>query len=441
MNQNRRRRANYSLITIAALGISVNCLAQSSDALINKLVDKGILTVKEANELREETDKNFNDAFSVKTGMPDWVTAFKMGGDFRGRYDGIWQDSSNEGAGVATADRDRFRYRLRYGLTLDLVDHFEIGLRLGSGEIGSAAPSYGGGVFSANTTLNNDASRKYLFIDLAYAKWKPTEWFSAQFGKMMTDFWFTDMVLDPDYNPEGAQEKFSFALNKQHKLNFALGEWVIAENYSSTGSDAANKDVYLFLAQAEWAAKWSDRFSSRLGVGGYAFANQENISTGLESFLNQNGTPAAGTNSADFNPIVARAEMTYLFPSAPLFDGPFPVTLGGEYANNPAAQELDHQGYNVGIAVGDAKKKHNWSLSYNYKHIGTAAVWHGLNDDDFGINARGGTGMEGHQVMFSYRLFNPLALNLRFMRTEQIDPPPGVSSKQSRLFVDLQWTF
>ena len=95
----------------------------------------------------------------------------------------------------------------------------------------------------------------------------------------------------------------------------------------------------------------------------------------------------------------------------------------------------------MGFTAGDARKKHNWALTYNYKHIGSAAVWHGLNDDDFGVNAKGGTGIAGHQVIASYRLFDPLTLNLRFMRTEQIDTPVGVSSQQTRLFVDLLWVF
>ena len=48
--------------------------------LLDKLVDKGILSVKEANELREEADKDFAKAYSVKSGMPDWVTALKLNG-------------------------------------------------------------------------------------------------------------------------------------------------------------------------------------------------------------------------------------------------------------------------------------------------------------------------------------------------------------------------
>src|ERR1041385_1661119 len=104
------------------------CLGQSSDALLNKLVEKGILTTKEASDLKEESQKTASKDFASKLGAPEWVNRIRFGGDFRGRYDGVWQDSSNTGAGSATADRDRFRYRLRYGVTMDLVDHFEVGL-------------------------------------------------------------------------------------------------------------------------------------------------------------------------------------------------------------------------------------------------------------------------------------------------------------------------
>jgi hypothetical protein len=80
---------------------------QSSDALIDKLVEKGILTVKEANDLREEADKDFTRAYSVKSGMPDWVTALKLNGDFRGRFEGFSTDNE------AFVARNRWRYRLR----------------------------------------------------------------------------------------------------------------------------------------------------------------------------------------------------------------------------------------------------------------------------------------------------------------------------------------
>src|SRR2546422_7839756 len=106
---------------VAALTLGASGHAQSSDALIDKLVDKGILTVKEAQELREEADKGFTQAYAVKSGMPEWVTALKFNGDFRARYEGHYVDNP------AFVDRHRFRYRARFGATASLLDNFEIG--------------------------------------------------------------------------------------------------------------------------------------------------------------------------------------------------------------------------------------------------------------------------------------------------------------------------
>ena len=91
--------------------------AQSSDALIDKLVEKGILNVNEANQLREESDKDFNKAYSAKNGMPEWVTALKINGDFRGRVEHFNADDS------LFTSRTRFRYRARIGIhNLSAID-------------------------------------------------------------------------------------------------------------------------------------------------------------------------------------------------------------------------------------------------------------------------------------------------------------------------------
>jgi hypothetical protein len=80
---------------MAFVASAVPAGAQSADALIDKLVDKGVLTVKEANDLREETDKNFSQAYQVKTGLPDWVSSLKFSGDVRIRYEGFFSDASS----------------------------------------------------------------------------------------------------------------------------------------------------------------------------------------------------------------------------------------------------------------------------------------------------------------------------------------------------------
>ena len=68
----------------ALMALTPNTHAQSSvDALLNKLEQKGILTVDEAKELKSENQQSstndFNKAFGSKFQMPDWVTAKSTG--------------------------------------------------------------------------------------------------------------------------------------------------------------------------------------------------------------------------------------------------------------------------------------------------------------------------------------------------------------------------
>ena len=208
--------------------------------------------------------------------------------------------------------------------------------------------------------------------------------------------------------------------------------------------------------QIDWSAKWTKKFSSRLGAGMYGFSGQQWIPSDWESSSGligkvQNGTPAVGVGSQRFNPIFARAEATYALESFPFFTGEFPITVGGEYAVNPAASDRPFLGkkykgaaneaYNFGVTFGSAKAKGNWQAGYEYKTIETAAVWRGLNDDDFGFNGKGGTDARGHIFNTSYHAFEPLFLNFRCFLTEQINNTPAKLNKQLRVQVDAVLTF
>jgi hypothetical protein len=107
-------------------GLNLDSCGQTANALIDKLVEKGSLTVKAAKELREEADKGFTWAHQLKTGLPGWVSSLKWSGDLRGRYEGFTSDNS------AAVDRHRFQYRLRLGMTVSMLDSLELGVRLAS---------------------------------------------------------------------------------------------------------------------------------------------------------------------------------------------------------------------------------------------------------------------------------------------------------------------
>ncbi len=71
----------------ALMALVPHSRAQSSvDALLNKLEQKGILTVDEAKELKAENETNsvaeLNAAMNAKFPAPNWVTSYKLTGRF-----------------------------------------------------------------------------------------------------------------------------------------------------------------------------------------------------------------------------------------------------------------------------------------------------------------------------------------------------------------------
>src|SRR5205085_2148726 len=107
----------------------------------------------EANDLKEEAEKNFTQSYSTKSGLADWAAALKFNGDFRARYDTVFSDATAVSGGATNQfrARNRFRYRIRFGATVSMFDNVEMGLRLTSGDPASSSFS-SGNPLSGNST-------------------------------------------------------------------------------------------------------------------------------------------------------------------------------------------------------------------------------------------------------------------------------------------------
>lgn len=444
---------NRTWVALAA-GIFVSGLAastsqaQSVDSLLDKLVDKGILTSKEAKDLRQEADEDFTKAYKAKTGMPEWVTSFKINGDFRGRFEQF--QSEND----AFVERNRWRYRLRVGAVAVMHDNFEVGLRLASDE---AVGNFGGDPISSNTTLQDNASKKFLYIDLAYGKWgflKGKDFSGAlTIGKMENPFVIPDMIFDTDYTPEGAGLNLVYRVSDAHQLKFNGGAFVLDE----LASDSS--DPYMFGGQVRWDGSWTKHLSSTMGAAVLNIVNEQSLTNGAVPNVNRGNTrlPGTGVLDANFNPLVLDAALTYTFDEAPLYAGKFPVRLVGEYVNNLAISERE-ESWAAGVTFGKAGKKGTWELSYRYKFVGGDSWYEEMVDSDFGgyyqAQAVGagftgsgagygaGTNVRGHIVKLSYSPYDALTLSATYIRSELIDEvPEGSNSVMGRLQVDALLKF
>ena len=425
--------------------------AQSSDALIDKLVDKGILTANEAKDLRDEADKNFNTALQAKTGMPDWVTAYKISGDMRGRLENFSSGNS------AFSERNRLRYRLRAGMVISMQDNFEAGFRFTSSDAASGGANNEGDPISGNTTLQNNGSKKLLFIDQAYGRWTPFNGpFSGGFtvGKMENPFVLSDLTMDPDYTPEGLAAQFAYQLNNVHSFKLNAGGFVLDEVSQN------EKDPWLLGMQTRWDAAWNAKWSSSMGAAFLPIVSRSSLTNGAVPNQQRGNTRIGPTGALayQYEPLIVDASVTYLLDSAPFYTGPFPIKLGGEFVHNPGAPDsADNQAWSAGITFGKSGKRKTWELSYTYKWLGANSAWEELTDSDFGafygaanspansgagVGYGSGTDTKGHIVKFSYSFSDSFTLSAKWFGTELIHAFPASSDSDiNRIQVDAMWKF
>ncbi|HEV8541061.1 MAG TPA: putative porin [Verrucomicrobiae bacterium] len=435
---------------------------ESSDALLKKLVEKGILTTKEADELESESKNEVKKDWVRGAGLPDWVTSMKLYGDFRGRFE------QNNSENSAYYTRDRFRYRLRLGLTTTLLDNFELGFRVASGnpQTNPGGVLVGGQPITANQDLNSLESRKFLWIDAAYAKWtaiKNDTWtVSGTVGKMDNPFQLSNMIWDYDIVPEGAALQTVYNVNEKHALKLNAAAFVLDElnqGDPSPGGPAVSPshDPYLFGGQALFESKWTPDFDTSVGVAAFTIDHKESLSSKVQPFYNAGNTrDANGFLANNFNPIIGSASATYKFGAIPIYPGKFPVKIGGEVMENPAADN-NNEAWRVGFTLGKAGRKGAWELNYRYQHLEADAWFDALVDDDNGAyyaagNPQlagsgkasgwfGGTNVKGHQVVATYSITDFMNFTFIYYNNELIINTPGQTSEASHFMGELNWRF
>ncbi|HJT69415.1 MAG TPA: putative porin [Terriglobales bacterium] len=156
---------------------------------------------------------------------------FRFSGDIRVRGENFTQPG--------TQDRNRARVRVRLGIDGQLNEDFVGGVALATGSLGDPT--------SSNETLTNVFDRKTIALDRGFITYNPVAhpWLSLTAGKFAYQWQRTSVTGDPDVNPEGFNQKFSFNHNG-FLQNFTVQALELLYNESSTGPDS-----YVLGAQAQ----------------------------------------------------------------------------------------------------------------------------------------------------------------------------------------------
>src|SRR6266576_1365811 len=425
-------------------------------------LDQQVRILERKRELdAEAADAKFKEASQKPTSLfksPDWVTSVRLVNDLRVRYDGIYAPDSD------FVTRQRIRPRLRLWGIATLQDDFEIGFRLASSP--SVGKDSGGDPLSTNQTFEDNGSRKPVGIDWAFARWTPIhtpEWTgSFALGKLENPPNYTEDVFDVDYTPEGLAEQFSYKLNANHTVSAYLGQYMLDE------LQFRNSDQLLFLEQLRLDSKWSQHVNTAFTVSGLSIANPENLTTANVPDSNHGNTrTVAGVLVNDYQLLIADGSVTYNLDGFPLYNGPFPISLAGEYIHNFGASR-NNIAYSFGVsfgrvsqrnAAGIKNQKGKWEISYRYQELPGDSNYEELTASDNGAFYRerppgepaltpfrstflNGLNLRGHAFRLAYAPFDFLVLDARGWLNEPINVLNSADKVQGvRFLLDAVWKF
>src|SRR3954464_921910 len=167
------------------------------------------------------------------------VSRFRFGGDVRVRGESFSQSYTGCVTG-SCEDRWRARIRARFGVEGKLNEDFNSGLYFATGTLNAGSPTYTEPI-STNDTLTGFFEKKAIGVDRAWITYNPAahKWLNLTGGKFAYTWQRTNWMFDPDLNPEGFSEKFSFDTARTGMLkNVTLQGMQILFNEVGGGRDS-----------------------------------------------------------------------------------------------------------------------------------------------------------------------------------------------------------
>jgi hypothetical protein len=170
--------------------------AQQSATEAQPLADQASVNASDAKTQLSLVSAKTQDEDKKLSALQDLLGRFRFNGDLRVRGENFTQQGIQ--------DRNRARLRVRFGVEGKLNEDFNAGIYLATGSLGDPT--------TTNETLTNNFDRKTIGLDKAFITYNPVahKWISATAGKFLYLWQRTAVTGDPDLNPEGFDQRFSF---------------------------------------------------------------------------------------------------------------------------------------------------------------------------------------------------------------------------------------
>ncbi|MBI2104094.1 MAG: putative porin [Candidatus Omnitrophica bacterium] len=394
---------------LVAIGLPEVAGASEMDVLLNKLVEKGILTAVEAQEVRHDV--------APELAAQDPTQRITLSGDLRLRNE--YRDRTD----ASNANRQRIRFRL--GMKAAVTERLEVGARMATG----GAPgdlTEGSDPVSTNQTLSDTFAKKSFNLDQAYVKYSPSlpaeALHSTVWGGIFeSPFVSTPLVWDPDLTFGGAAVQLAYALGPVEPF---LNGGVFPIDADGFGTD--NPSLWAVQGGVTVAPELStgvemlDGMRLKVALAYYDYRNAVK-----NALINtQTGNTAAAEDFNELNPYLELASTAF---------GGTPIALWTDWVHNTAAP-AQAGGHQFGVKLGKASVpwdlKEGWELGYFYERLGADAAFDAFVDSDFG---GGGTNRQGHVWYLTLAALKNSTVGLKYFNVEEVK---GAKGHEDRLQTD-----
>ena len=451
-----------TLAVTALLVSTASAFADTTEDLLDKLKEKGVLSDEEYKELRTQTreqrrERALKEATQAekldKAAAATTLKRIQLFGDLRLRYEDRVARSDKPIAATSAAtspvstdsyDRQRERYAFRLGVKGEVNSELNYLFRLDtSTNSRSAWVTFGDSASSASNPAPFTKQSGGVNVGQAFLEWKPNEYFGLTGGKMANPLYTSLMVWDQDLSPEGVAARGKFKVNDNFTTFVTFGEFVY-QDYSSSPSGTSysvgfgKQNLFLQAFEVGGQYQFNEKSWIRAAVNSYNYTGHKGAGGFDKPFTGQPTSVAAGNFNDSSNQIGVNNLQVIELP----FEWKFPLlgnaaTLFGNFAKNSDAAARataagksayggedkalqigfaigsDDQpiGLNQGLVLRGNAKKGAWEVRTFYQKVEQFALDPNMVDSDF---FEGRTNMKGQYFAAAYSPMDDVITTFRY---------------------------
>ncbi len=448
-------------VALLSLALGVATASADEERLLQTLVQKHLLTEKEAAAIQDEDAKKDQASSANKLKLSNSLTELRLYGDIRERYqyDNLKAAVYSPLPGTKTKydptgnQNSRWRFRLRLDADIKLGDQWFGGFEL------ATSPSSD----SSNQNYDGEFSKYSMYVSKAYLGYNPYAWLLLEVGKTTNPFYTTDLVWDPDVNPSGVFEQVAFhrfgsqagsvaphlAGGKSAvpiepggapwELTLVAGQLFYNDNMEGGGKDPGIKqhdkttDAYIFETQL--IGSYAAHGVSFTLAPAWFIENAASLSGANNSVSFQDSALVTGA-ARDLNLILAPGDITFAIGGVRtkvFWDFAYNADGGKRYddvyrmstvRDAEGRQTKYHSAQDdiawlAGVQVGQNAHAGDWSIVANYRQTGFSSIDPNLNDNEFAL---GYVNTQGCKVAVAYNLTDFAILQLAWYQAWRLRP-------------------